>query len=139
MYCRNCGTQVDPRTYACPGCGVPMGVGNNFCPNCGNPTDPQAIMCVSCGMLFALPGPQTPAKSRLVAGLLGIFLGYLGVHNFYLGRIGLAVGQLIGFIVITIISCGTLWFVVPTWGIIEGILILAGKINKDGKGIPLKD
>lgn len=115
-----------------------MGVGNNFCPNCGNPTDPQAIMCVTCGMPFALPGAQTPAKSRVVAGLLAMFLGCFGIHNFYLGRIGFAVGQLVGFLVTSLVSCGYLWFIVPVWSFIEGILIFAGKINKDGKGVPLK-
>ena len=32
-------------------------------------------------------------KSRLCALLLGIFLGHLGIHNFYLGRIGRGLAQ----------------------------------------------
>ena len=35
------------------------------------------------------------SKSKLAAGLLGIFLGGLGVHNFYLGNTGKAVAQLL--------------------------------------------
>jgi len=27
-------------------------------------------------------------KSRLVAGLLCLFLGYLGIHRFYVGKVG---------------------------------------------------
>ena len=34
-------------------------------------------------------------KSRIVAGVFGIVLGALGVHNFYLGYTGKAVGQLL--------------------------------------------
>lgn len=60
-------------------------------------------------------------KSKLVAGLLGIFLGVFGVHNFYLGFTGKAIAQLL----ITILSFGILSFVSATWGLIEGILILA--------------
>ena len=29
---------------------------------------------------------ETTKKNRLVSGLLGIFLGGLGIHNFYLGK-----------------------------------------------------
>ena len=79
--------------------------------------------------------PPVEQKSKLAAGLLGIFLGAFGVHNFYLGKIGLAVAQLL----ITVLSCGILGVVSEIWGLIEGIMILTGSINVDGKGIPLKD
>ena len=47
------------------------------------------------------PGPVS-SKTRLAAGLLGIFLGSLGIHNFYLGRTNLGVTQLL----IAIFTCG---------------------------------
>lgn len=73
-------------------------------------------------------------KSKLVAGLLGIFLGTFGVHNFYLGYNGKAVAQLL----MTILSCGALAAVSAVWGLIEGILILAGStITTDATGRPL--
>lgn len=75
------------------------------------------------------------SKSKLAAGLLGIFLGSFGVHNFYLGYSGKAVAQLL----ITILSCGSLALVSSIWGLIEGILILSGEISKDANGVPLKD
>ena len=74
-------------------------------------------------------------KSKMVAGILGILLGGLGVHNFYLGYIGKAVAQLL----ITILSCGFLSPASIIWGLIEGIFILTGKIAVDGKGNALKD
>lgn len=75
------------------------------------------------------------AKSKLAAGLLGIFLGSLGVHNFYLGYTGKAIAQLL----ISVLSCFTLSWASAIWGLIEGILLLTGSINTDGKGNILKD
>lgn len=75
------------------------------------------------------------AKSKIAAGLLGIFLGYLGIHNFYLGYTGKAIAQLL----ISLLSCGTLAFASAIWGLIEGILILTGSMDKDADGNPLKD
>lgn len=75
------------------------------------------------------------AKSKIAAGLLGIFLGSLGVHNFYLGFTGKAIAQLL----ISLLSCGTLAFASGIWGLIEGILILTGSMNVDADGNPLKD
>lgn len=68
------------------------------------------------------PGPVSH-RSRLVAGLLGIFLGGLGIHNFYLGRTNLAVTQLL----IAVLTCGIGAAVTTIWGLIEGILYLASK------------
>ncbi len=67
--------------------------------------------------------------------LLAIFLGAYGVHNFYLGFTGKAVAQLL----ITLLSCFTLSIVSGIWSLIEGIMLLTGKYEVDGKGNPLKD
>ncbi len=69
-------------------------------------------------------------RSRMAAGLLGIFLGGLGVHSFYLGDNRKGVIQ----IVVTILTCGF----GSLWGFIEGIMILAGSINTDAHGVPLQ-
>ena len=74
-------------------------------------------------------------KSKIAAGLLGIFLGAFGVHNFYLGYTGKAVAQLL----ITLLSCGFLAFASSIWGLIEGILILTGSIDVDADGNKLVD
>ncbi len=82
-------------------------------------------------------GQMGEQKSKLVAGLLGIFLGWLGIHNFYLGRTGIAIAQLL----ISVVSFGVLAPVVAIWGFIEGIMILVGAepFRRDAKGIPLRD
>lgn len=128
MFCRCCGAQIPDMSTVCLKCGVPRGQGNHFCPNCGAQTDPLAVVCVRCGApLTGVYGP----KSRLVAGLLGIFLGGLGVHNFYLGNTTRGVVQ----IILTCCTCS----LAGIWGFIEGILILCGNINTDANNIPLKD
>ena len=72
------------------------------------------------------------AKSKMVAGILGILLGGFGVHRFYLGYTKIAIIQ----IVVTVVTCGA----GALWGIIEGILILCGKnITADSTGRPLKE
>lgn len=71
-------------------------------------------------------------KSKLVAGLLGILVGWAGVHRFYLGYIGIGVAQ----ILVTFLTCGA----GAVWGLIEGILILVGSsITTDAEGRTLKE
>ncbi len=113
-----------------------------YCKKCGAKLEDGQQVCLSCGTLVngqEQPKQQTfnptMQKSKIAAGLLGIFLGALGVHNFYLGYTGKAVAQLL----ISLLSCGILSFVSAIWGLIEGILILAGNIDRDAMGVSLKD
>ncbi|ONI61037.1 hypothetical protein ALI44B_11070 [Leifsonia sp. ALI-44-B] len=73
------------------------------------------------------------AKSRLVAGLLGILLGSLGIHRFYLGYVGIGIAQ----ILVTLFTFGF----GALWGFIEGIMILvkAQSFATDASGRPLRD
>ncbi len=136
MYCKNCGHEHDPNAYVCMNCGVAIGTGESYCANCGSQVFPGMRVCINCGVSLSnnnvVVGEQ---KSKLAAGLLGIFLGYLGIHNFYLGYTGKGVAQLL----ITVLSCGAGAMITSIWGLIEGILILTGSINKDANDIPLKD
>lgn len=109
-----------------------------FCSHCGAKIDDEAYVCVKCGVkVGGNDKVYSEGKSKLVAGLLGIFLGGLGIHNFYLGYTNKGVAQLL----ITIFgSCLIVGPVISElWGLIEGILILTGSINVDADGVPLKD
>lgn len=55
-----------------------------------------------------------PPKSRVAYILLAVFLGKMGVHNFYAGRIGPGVGQLVLFVVSLVLTC----FVIGWLGIL---------------------
>lgn len=133
MFCKNCGNPIDPNAAVCVKCGCATNIGSSYCANCGRPITPGASVCTSCGASVA-PAVRPDAKSKMAAGLLGIFLGAFGVHNFYLGNTGKAVAQLL----ISLLSCGFLAPVSSIWGLIEGILLLTGSIDKDGQGNPLK-
>ncbi len=109
-----------------------------FCPNCGSQNPDGANNCSNCGASLNANSQQQNVvkdgeqpKHRLVAGLLGIFLGGLGIHNFYIGFTTKGVIQ----IIVTFITCG----IGGIWGFIEGILILCGSINADAKGRPFTD
>lgn len=130
MFCKNCGKEIDNNAAVCVHCGVAVGNGVNFCPNCGAQTAPGAAVCTQCGVALAQPIPAGEQKSKLTAGLLGILLGGLGIHNFYLGYTGKGIAQ------IALSFCFGIGYI---WGLIEGIMILTGSIKVDAKGIPLKD
>ena len=136
MFCKNCGSQMDENAVVCVKCGAAKGSGNAFCPNCGQPTNAGAAVCLNCGSALTAT-VSGEAKSKLVAGLLGIFLGSLGIHNFYLGYTTKAVIQLVICLVGSCLIIGPL--VAGVWGLVEGIMILTGKINVAGKGRPMED
>lgn len=137
VFCRNCANQMDPLAVVCVRCGVPKGVGSSYCPNCGAPTEQGAVYCVRCGAALNSRSyyAGNEQKSKIAAGLLGIFLGAFGVHNFYLGYTGKAVAQ----VLITVLSLGILSGISAIWGLVEGIMILADSIAYDADGIPLRD
>ena len=62
----------------------------------------------------------TSQKSKLVAGLLAIFLGAFGIHKFYLGYTGTGIAMLL----ITLLTLGLGAVVMEIIGIIEGVLYL---------------
>lgn len=63
-------------------------------------------------------------KQWLVALLLSIFVGSLGIDRFYLGQVGLGIAKLL--------TCGGFYI----WWIIDIILIATGKVT-DKNGLPL--
>lgn len=136
MFCRNCGKPLDDRAVVCTGCGVPPRIERKFCPQCGVATEAAQVMCVKCGAALAF-APE--AKSRIAAGILGILLGVFGVHRFYLGFVGIGLTQVLLSTVGGLLTCGVSTFAVQIWGLVEGILILCGSMNRDARGMPLKD
>jgi len=155
-YCRNCGEPyASDDSVMCMRCGYQRGKGNNYCPSCGNMVAEDAQACVYCGTGFGTKGagkalkPNTGSKagtggkSRSVAGVLGIFFGSFGVHNFYLGYTAKAVIQLVGTIVSLLLTCifiGVIpLFGIAVWSFVEAIMILTGYINTDAMGNPLVD
>jgi TM2 domain-containing membrane protein YozV len=90
----------------------------------GLPTPPTAVPT------YQTPGQTNPnAKDRVAYVLLAVFLGHLGIHNFFAGYTSRAVIQL----VITIVTCGFGALVTWIWAIIEAITV-----TKDANGVDFK-
>ena len=125
------------------------------CEFCDTALQPGSDRCSSCGAAPSVAAPQptrqpahqTPhppapgmrgisSKSKIVAGLLGIFLGGIGVHNFYLGFTGKGIAQAALFVA----GCAIpgLGLVPAIWGLIEGIIILTSNDPKDSEGMLLE-
>ena len=137
MYCRNCGKELNENADYCTNCGVATTKGNQYCSSCGAETNANADVCVKCGA--NLNKQKKEPKSKIGAGLLGIFLGTFGIHRFYLGYTTIAVIQLVLSVVLGIFTCGVSTAAVSIWGFIEGILIICGIIiTTDADGNPLQ-
>ena len=133
----------------CKNCGKNMGeVQNELCAECEaalntNPVENENVEDIrevnnntnTNNVNYTNNTQKKNGKSKIAAGLLGIFLGSLGIHNFYLGYNGKAVAQLL----MSILSCGMLAAISSIWGLIEGILILTGEISTDADGVPLNN
>ena len=110
-----------------------------FCSDCGNEYSRRATACPKCGCPSALVTQQTNTittlypdqKDRLTYILLGLFLGGLGIHNFYAGEsskgvIKLLLTLLLGWLIVPI-------FIVGIWALIEICTVKA-----DANGVPFK-
>ncbi|PID98439.1 MAG: hypothetical protein CSA83_01270 [Actinomycetales bacterium] len=65
-------------------------------------------------------------RSRVIAGILQLFVGGLGAGRWYTGHYGIALAQLL-----TCGGCGI-------WALIDGIIMLTGEV-RDAEGLPLRD
>lgn len=137
MFCKQCGKPIDDGQELCEECKVAGTTTAQADQTAGQQTQAQAEQpqYQQQPQYNAAPNVSSSQKSKIAAGLLGIFLGSFGVHNFYLGYTGKAVAQLL----LSLLSCGLLSWVSSIWGLIEGILIISGSIDKDGQGNPLRD
>ena len=93
-----------------------------YCHKCGKEVAAETAFCASCGapLRTAAMGPGYKAEktvspcSRLAALLLCFFLGCLGVHRFYVGKVGTGVAM--------IFTLGGLGI----WTLIDFIMIIVG-------------
>lgn len=102
---------------------------SKYCSECGASIRKNAEICPKCGVrqpkLSSKPSANTGNKSLIVALILSIFFGSLGVDRFYLGYVGLGLLKLF-----TLGGCGI-------WSLIDIILIATGNL-KDAQGKDLE-
>ena len=129
MKCERCNNEVLPGSSFCSVCGAAVKVGSV----------PQAPVppTFPAGGAYAAPQPATnmvlnvPPKSRIAYVLLAIFLGGLGIHNFYAGYMERGVTQLLISVLGGSFTCGISSLVVWVWAIIEACIT-----TTDKNGVP---
>lgn len=125
-----------------PGYGQPQGAAYGAAPQQGYPQQgygqqPGYAQPGRYGQPGFDPAYDPQAKSRLAAGLLGILVGSLGIHRFYLGYTGIGLTMLL----VSVLSFGFAAPVIAIWGLVEGILYLTSKTgyySVDSTGRPLR-
>lgn len=93
------------------------------------PAPPAAAALATVPAPLAAPGAGQ--KERVVYVLLGVFLGTLGIHNFFAGYTGRAIAQLL----ITILVG---WLVVPWIGVAIWNIVEVITVTQDANGVPFK-
>ena len=111
---------------------------SRYCTKCGAINDEIALYCTNCQTPLSPPigtgyqplesvnmGAMTDWKAmggdkKIVAGILAILVGSLGIHKFILGY----TTQGIIMLLISVLSCGILAVVSSVIGIVEGVIYL---------------
>lgn len=114
-HCKKCGNQIAETEETCPHCGEPCPNEERptkFCQHCGKAIDKECVVCPHCGkqvealkqgqpnivinnannnVNMVVTPPQGKEKNKWVAFLLCLFLGVIGAHKFYEGKIGMGI------------------------------------------------
>lgn len=128
LKCEHCGAPLevsDTRTFKCPYCGTEL-INDSYVEPQDNSSAASSSYNYDAQQEYTSYAQQQPTssahrsytsssgKSKMVAGLLGILLGSIGVHHFYLGKMGRGILYLV-----------FSWTGIPAIiGLIEGIMIL---------------
>ena len=121
MFCKHCGCEISEETAVCPKCGTQR-EDKKFCQHCGAVIDKDCVVCPQCGRQVAELKQQQQSivinntnnnqssaradvrvsangreKNKWVAFCLCLFLGFLGAHKFYEGKVGMGILYIITF------------------------------------------
>ena len=107
------------------------------CPKCAHPFAPPLSVRHVPPSIAGQPSSTVPAynpyfvpKSRLAYILLALFLGFLGIHNFYAGRSGTGLTQLL-------LTIFTGWLIAPLVLVLIWVLVDICAVDADGMGRPM--
>ena len=114
MFCAKCGIELSDDTNICPECGAVLKE-TRYCPYCGKEIDKDCIVCPQCGKQVGQLKQEQPQIvinnanantnnnnvtaafkqmkecNKWVAFFLCLFLGVIGGHKFYEGKIGMGI------------------------------------------------
>lgn len=105
-----------------------------FCRGCGKEIHETAVSCPFCGAVQRGPSSLQPEASNSVtekrllpATIICFFLGWAGVHRFYVGKVGTG---LLMFLLTLCFGIGMVWW------FIDFIMLICGAFtDKDGNKI----
>jgi TM2 domain-containing membrane protein YozV len=99
-----------------------------YCAHCGSELMDAAVVCVKCGCAVEHFVEGASEKDWLTTLLLAIFLGGIGIHRFYVNKIGTGI--------IMLLLCWTgISFI---WAIIDIIMIATGKFKDKTENVIIK-
>ncbi len=113
-YCTNCGAPITTDTKFCPNCGqeTTYKPQTKYCKFCGEVIPADAVVCTNCGRQVENLQSETPTVvvnnvnnnnntngvfeytkrcDKWIAFLLCLFLGGVGAHKFYEGKVGMGI------------------------------------------------
>lgn len=104
----------------------------------------ETFTCARCGTVSPIPdevGTDDPRKSSVAAGLLQLFLGFLGLGRFYLGYTAIGVAQLVlwiasllAWLFVSMVLGWIMLGILTIWIVVEAIMMIAGAIpDADGR------
>ncbi|MGL6058836.1 MAG: NINE protein [Culicoidibacterales bacterium] len=148
MYCKECGSQYkNEKAVICVDCGTNKGNGNKFCGECGTAVKSEtAEVCLACGCKLKSAKMTMPTNinipnmssenatgkpignAKLVAGLLALFTGAMGIHSFYLGYKQKGFIQL-GIFVVAMFLFPLALTVSQIWALYDAVQIFSGNMK----------
>ena len=106
MFCKNCGKEIEEDV--------------KFCPECGTAQEKAESVAMENGNLGLPQNTGMSPKSRTIVALIAFFLGSLGIHRFYVGKVGTGILQIL------LTCCFGLGCI---WALIDFIIILCGNFT----------
>ena len=136
--CSECGADVSDKAASCPKCGNPIAnrMVSSYLRAIEDHQDQFFSRIAHIERERLERELNKSNKSRLAYVLLGLCLGWLGIHNFYIGRAGQGVAQLVVLVLSLVFSTIVIGFVgfpiLAIW-----ILVNICSIDADADGRPL--
>ncbi|MGN1227158.1 MAG: NINE protein [Christensenellales bacterium] len=131
MFCNNCGKEINEHSSFCANCGAKV----NSVPKQPTRQAPASVsekqqQTSQKNVAYAEPIYENQ-KSQVIATILSLFLGIFGIHNFYLGKVGKGILQLI----LTITVFGAV--ITTIWAFVEFLKIIDSR-GTDKQGNKLR-